>query len=93
MAVYVDEAWLRRGRRWAHLMADTVDELHGMAARLGLPPHAYHPEPSGVHYDIADDVRSHAIELGAIALTRRHDRARLHAVIENARAQARGERS
>ena len=38
MTVYVDDAvTLWRGRRWAHLMADTVEELHAMAARLGLP--------------------------------------------------------
>ena len=36
MTVYVDDAvTLWRGRRWAHLMADTLGELHAMAARLG----------------------------------------------------------
>ena len=35
MSVYVDDAvTLWRGQRWAHLMADTLDELHAMAARL-----------------------------------------------------------
>ena len=38
MTVYVDDpVILWRGRRWAHLMADTLDELHAMAAQLGLP--------------------------------------------------------
>ena len=37
MAVYVDEAiWHWKGRRWCHLMADDLDELHRFAARLGI---------------------------------------------------------
>ena len=37
MTVYVDDAvTLWRGWRWAHLMADTLDELHAMAERLGV---------------------------------------------------------
>ena len=37
MATYVDEAiWEWRGRRWCHLTADSQDELHELAARLGL---------------------------------------------------------
>ncbi|WP_040233273.1 DUF4031 domain-containing protein, partial [Xanthomonas citri] len=36
MAVYVDDAvHLWRDQRWAHLLGDTLDELHAMAARLG----------------------------------------------------------
>jgi hypothetical protein len=38
VTVYVDDAvhpW--RGQRWAHLMADTLAELHAMAAQLGIP--------------------------------------------------------
>ena len=42
MTVYVDDAiTLWRGQRWAHLMADTLDELHAMAARLSIPPRAF----------------------------------------------------
>lgn len=91
MAVYVDEAWLRRGRRWAHLMADTLDELHAMATRLGLPARAFQGHASGAHYDVPEAMRGQAIALGAVPLTRRDDRARLHAVIARARAQARGD--
>lgn len=89
MTVYVDEAWLRRGRRWAHLMADTLDELHAMAARLDLPPRAYQHKRSGVHYDVTEPLRARAIALGAVPLSRRDDRERLHAVIARARAQGR----
>lgn len=91
MAVYVDEAWLRRGRRWAHLMADTLDELHAMAARLDLPSRAFQRKVSGAHYDITEPLRERAIALGAVALSRRDDRQRLHDVIARARAQGRGE--
>lgn len=90
MAVYVDEAWLRRGRRWAHLMADTLEELHAMATRLGLPARAYQHKASGAHYDVTEPLREKAIALGAIALSRRHHRAQLHAVIARARAQGSG---
>ena len=53
MTVYVDDAvTLWRGRRWAHLMADSLDELHAFAARLGLPRHAFQDKTSGAHYDV-----------------------------------------
>ena len=53
MTVYVDDAvtWWR-GQRWAHLMADTLDELHAMAARLGMPRRAFQDKTSGAHYDV-----------------------------------------
>ena len=52
MAVYVDDAvTLWRGRRWAHLMADTLTELHACAAALGMPRHAFQDKTSGAHYD------------------------------------------
>ena len=93
MAVYVDDAvTLWRGRRWAHLMADTLGELHAMAARLGIPRHAFQDKASGAHYDVPADLRDTAIALGAIAISRHRDRELLHAVIGNAKAQGRHER-
>lgn len=88
MAVYVDNAvfpW--RGRRWAHLMADDLDELHAFAARLGMPRHAFQDKRSGAHYDIDEASRMRALELGAIAVSRTADRARMRAIIANARRQ------
>ena len=88
MAVYVDDAVHRwRGLRWAHLMADTVDELHSMAQRLGIPRRAFQNKASGVHYDIPAHLRPVAIALGTVPLSRHTDRARLRAVIAQARAQ------
>jgi hypothetical protein len=89
MTVYVDDAvMLWRGQRWAHLMADTLDELHAFAAALGLPRHAFQDKPSGAHYDVTVAMRAHALELGAVAISRHRDRALMRAVIARARAQA-----
>jgi len=94
MAVYVDDAvTLWRGRRWAHLMADTLDELHAFAAALGIPRHAFQNRTSGAHYDVPADLRERAIALGAVAISRHRDRAQMRAVIAQARRQGRGEAS
>ena len=88
MTVYVDDAvhaW--RGQRWAHLMADTLAELHAMAAQLGLPRRAFQNKPSGAHYDVSTALREQAIALGAQPISRHTDRERLKAVIANAREQ------
>ncbi len=92
MAVYVDDAvhsW--RGERWAHLMADTLDELHAFAARLDMPRHTFQDRTSGAHYDITRWQREQAIALGAVPISRHVDRALVRRVIARARAQGRGE--
>jgi len=92
MTVYVDDAvHLWRGRRWAHLMADTLDELHQMAERLEIPRRAFQNKTSGAHYDVPSELRERAIELGATAISRHRDRAQVRAVIARAKAQGRGE--
>ena len=92
MTVYVDDAvHLWRDQRWAHLMADTLEELHAMAARLGLPRRAFQNKTSGAHYDVPSDLRERAIALGAVAISRHRDRAQVRAVIAVAKAQGRGE--
>jgi hypothetical protein len=92
MTVYVDDAvHLWRGRRWAHLMADTLDELHAMAERLEIPRRAFQNKTSGAHYDVPSDLRERAIELGATAISRHRDRTQVRAVIARAKAQGRGE--
>lgn len=54
--------WSGHGMRFAHLVSDeTLDELHGFAARLGLPVRAFHLD----HYDLPDEWWPKAIELGA----------------------------
>jgi hypothetical protein len=88
VTVYVDDAvqaW--RGQRWAHLMDDTLAELHAMAAQLGIPRRAFQNKSSGAHYDVTVALREQAIALGAQPISRHTDRERVKAVIANARAQ------
>lgn len=88
MAVYVDNAVFQwRGRRWAHLLADDLDELHAFAARLGMPRRAFQDKRSGAHYDIDSAMREVAVRLGAEPVSRLQDRARMRAIIANARRQ------
>ena len=92
MAVYVDDAvTLWRGHRWAHLMADTLDELHAFAARLGLQRGKFQDKTSGAHYDVPAPLREEALRLGAVAISRHRDRAQMRAVIAQAKAQGRRE--
>ena len=92
MTVYVDDAvTLWRDRRWAHLMADRLEELHAMAAALGMPRRAFQDKTSGAHYDVDSDLRERAIALGAVPISRHVDRALVRRVIARAKAQGRGE--
>jgi hypothetical protein len=92
LSVYVDDAAVAwRGQRWAHLMADTLEELHAFAAALGLPRRAFQDRTSGAHYDITLAMREQALALGAVPVSRHVDRERLRAVIRRAKAQGRGE--
>jgi uncharacterized membrane protein YebE (DUF533 family) len=92
MSVYVDDAVMPwRGQHWAHLMADTLAELHAMAAALGLPRRAFQDKTSGAHYDVTAALREQAVALGAIPISRHRDRTLVRAVIARAKAQGRGE--
>ena len=66
MAVYVDNeciAW--EGRRWCHLVADTLPELHDFARQLGLR-RAWFQRASYPHYDVTAEIRARALGLGAL---------------------------
>jgi hypothetical protein len=68
MPVYVDDARISwRGNQWCHLVADTVDELHEFAARLGLRPEWFQRKTLYPHYDVTTSVRERALKLGAVA--------------------------
>jgi hypothetical protein len=75
MTVYVDDSRIpaRVGRlsaRWSHLLADTPDELHAFAARLGLRREWFQDKPNGRwHYDVTESKRVAAIRLGATPVT------------------------
>lgn len=72
MTVYVDDMYTvamgRFGRmKMSHMIADTDDELHAMAAKIGVARKWFQRD----HYDIAMSKRETAISLGARAITMR----------------------
>lgn len=76
MAVYVD--WVQRMPTtircfkpgFCHLMADTEQELHDFAKRLGLRREWFQPRERHPHYDLTLRRREVAIRLGAIEVDR-----------------------
>lgn len=72
MAVYVDPigpCLLERNWQWrksCHLFADTLDELHEFAKRLGLKRAWFRPHPRMDHYDLTINMRYKAVRLGAV---------------------------
>ncbi len=73
MPVYIDNAALALGRmRMSHMIADTFDELHAMAARIGMRREWFQAAPpaSFPHYDVAKGRRELAIRFGAIPCER-----------------------
>lgn len=53
-----------------HLMADTFEELHAFARKLGLKRAWFQPHPRWPHYDLTVRKRARAVELGAKEVTR-----------------------
>ncbi len=78
MTVYVDDMWRTkmgqyRGMKMSHMVADTLEELHEMAGKIGVqrkwfqePPKVSHP-----HYDICFAMREKAVGFGAKEITMR----------------------
>jgi len=74
MPVYVDDMRAPYGRMiMCHMIADTDEELHAMAARIGVARRWWQsPEKtSGSHYDIALSKRALAVAAGAVPITLR----------------------
>lgn len=80
MSVYVDGLFVaqargsaaalvgrRNGNQWCHLMADSFEELHAFAARIGMKRAWF----QGDHYDLTPGRRAKAVELGAKEVTGR----------------------
>jgi hypothetical protein len=76
VSVYVDDGFVEGD--WAlwtgggHMQADTLEELHAMADRLGLKRSWFQSKPGKPwhdHYDLTGTKRDQAIRLGAVSLT------------------------
>jgi len=73
MSVYVDTSLYVYGQMvMCHMIADTPDELHAMADRIGVARRWFQapPRASFPHYDIAKSKRALAVAAGAIACDR-----------------------
>jgi len=72
MSVYVDQPVHRfRHMLMCHMLADSPEELHEMADRIGMPRKFYQRDASTPHYDIPREKRAEAIAAGAIEVDRR----------------------
>lgn len=89
MAVYVDKIFLwpadlvkdsqarrltlKNGGQWCHMWADTPEELHDLAERIGLKRKwAQHENiPHKLHYDLTPARRVKALKAGAVESSRR----------------------
>lgn len=68
MAVIVDDMVAPFGRMvMCHMIADTDEELHAMAARIGVARKWF----QGDHYDICRSKRKLPVAFGAIEVSRR----------------------
>lgn len=68
MTVYVDNMRARYGRMiMCHMVADTHEELHDMAARIGVARKWFQRN----HYDICLKMRAKAVALGAKEIDQR----------------------
>jgi hypothetical protein len=56
----------RHGHKWCHLFADTEEELHAMAAAIGMRRSWFQNKPGFPHYDLVMSRRKHAVSLGAV---------------------------
>lgn len=73
MTVYVDDMRAAFGRYvMCHMLADTDEELHAMAAKIGVQRRWHQAPPRhSSHYDIALSKKALAIEAGAVEITMR----------------------
>ena len=50
----------------SHMAADTLEELHTMAQAIGIARRHFQDKPGKPHYDVCQQNKQKAIELGAI---------------------------
>ena len=85
MTVYVDQLFTQKaqgsaaflvGKRndhqWCHMVADTDEELHAMALRIGMKRAWFQGEGTAqAHYDLTPGRRAAAVAAGAVAIDKR----------------------
>lgn len=72
MSVYVDSAFIPyRRMKMCHMLADSLDELHTMAGRIGVARRHFQLDSSAPHYDICKSKRALAVKFGAVEIERR----------------------
>ena len=75
MTVYVDfPIWARAGVKnprtlYAHMVANSLKELHEFAITIGVKKHFFHKSPSAHHYDITEKQYEAAMKAGAQQVT------------------------
>ena len=72
--VYVDNMLLpaevgRVRGKWSHLFADSDNELHSFALKIGLKRSWIQNDKRLPHYDVVESKRTDAIGCGAVAVT------------------------
>jgi hypothetical protein len=76
LSVYVDPLFEHGGsptfhwKRSCHMYADTLDELHTMAKRIGMQRAWFQNKPKLPHYDLVPTRRAAAVSAGAVEHTR-----------------------
>ena len=72
MTVYVDEPRNKFGRMvMCHMIADTLDELHIMAAKIGMHREWFQNNADHPHYDVSKSKRVLAVRYGAVEVDNR----------------------
>ncbi len=54
-----------------HLTADTLDELHAFAAKIGMKRSWFQDHPTAPHYDLTPKRRDLALRIGAVFVSAR----------------------
>lgn len=58
-------AGAKHGHRWCHLWADSIEELHAMAAKIGMKRAWFQDKDGFPHYDLVPTRRAAALRAGA----------------------------
>lgn len=72
MSVYVDNASNHYKRmKMCHMIADTLEELHEMARKIGMKKEWFQDDIDHPHYDLSLSRRALAVQYGAIEVSSR----------------------